>query len=939
MPKKRDLFLWCLILSLSAITDGRADSRYALTPANGPAISKPGSIENPAIVYVESSPVFISVVEPAVSVAETSQYKPVNRWQAQARVDVPSPGLVESTLIPELHQVRAVKGGREGNQLDLCLLGPDGKPRGFELFWREKGRQETVALKQAKVELLDGRRLLWEGVVPDQYMVNKIIIDIADSNYVGKVDVEALNDSGWIFLVKNAALYKNNRLNQAEISILDGPYQRFRLYFSGYDEKFRDRPLFVSRVQAVGTRSGRDYENTSFQSEFEEITEDRATVVRVRLPGSGIWINDIKIATDALFQGEWQLGRETNVLGKREFSVISSGRVSHVGENQQTLMLDVNQRWPDQILTIRMAARDYFGRIRSVDIRARIPRMTFFADSAGRYTVRSGCGNAKPVLDMAGDRGRRIDHQLVLTGITRNLKRIHDNLAEKYRITGGPFHQDGYAWKADVRVDEPGFYQVVLNKRVCLEEKLSALRLVRDNNQVPYFLGFEEERYVRLEASEEYDANQNRTVYTVRLPFASSHWAAIKLSAEGLFERTLVFQKHVPGMIGWQPWKTRRWVGRQGRKTDFILGLNDFPRDQDEVRLIVDHGDDQPLDIQSVSAGYSARDLFFLASTPGTYTLFGGNPDASAVSYKDFEMIKDELLAAVPRQVKMGDVESVQTAGEENPSGKDMGGPFDDSGYTWASSLGEITKSGFYQLRLNQQASLENNRHGLRLVRDNQQVPYFLGGLQQRGVALSVEKEYERDRNETTWTVKLPRASAHWHKLRMTAEGVFSRDLVLEVRKPGNTGWQVWKRVEWTNRHAGETVLETPLAAFPKGQTEIRLVMRHGDNKPIDVKKVEAVYTTRDMFFIAGQGDGYRLVGGNPAASAPSYDLALIRDHVLKKEPIKISMDEMETLKPAAWKTKISHTFSEQGWGLYAVLGLVTLILLIVIVRLFPKED
>jgi hypothetical protein len=50
-------------------------------------------------------------------------------------------------------------------------------------------------------------------------------------------------------------------------------------------------------------------------------------------------------------------------------------------------------------------------------------------------------------------------------------------------------------------------------------------------------------------------------------------------------------------------------------------------------------------------------------------------------------------------------------------------------------------------------------------------------------------------------------------------------------------------------------------------------------------------------------------------------------------------MDEMETLKPAAWKTKISRTFSEQGWGLYAVLWLVTLILLIVIVRLFPKED
>ena len=240
------------------------------------------------------------------------------------------------------------------------------------------------------------------------------------------------------------------------------------------------------------------------------------------LPGSGIWISEINITTDALFQGEWQLGRETNVLGTRAFSAVSSGRISHVGENEQTLAIDVDRRWPDQEMTVRMASGDYFGRVRSVTIQARIPRMVFFADSAGWYIVRSGCGNSRRILDLAGDRDRKIDHQVVLTDIKRNSRSIHGDLAKKYTITGGPFHPDGYAWKADVRVEAPGFYRVKLSERVCLEEELPALRLVRDNNQIPYFLGLEEERYVRLAAAAAYDADQNRSVYTIRLPFASS---------------------------------------------------------------------------------------------------------------------------------------------------------------------------------------------------------------------------------------------------------------------------------------------------------------------------------------------------------------------------------------------------------------------------------
>ena len=52
-------------------------------------------------------------------------------WQTKARVEVDAPGIVEAILPPELYM--AVKD----NSLDLLLSGPDGRPRSFELYWRE----------------------------------------------------------------------------------------------------------------------------------------------------------------------------------------------------------------------------------------------------------------------------------------------------------------------------------------------------------------------------------------------------------------------------------------------------------------------------------------------------------------------------------------------------------------------------------------------------------------------------------------------------------------------------------------------------------------------------------------------------------------------------------------------------------------------------------
>lgn len=78
-------------------------------------------------------------------------------------------------------------------------------------------------------------------------------------------------------------------------------------------------------------------------------------------------------------------------------------------------------------------------------------------------------------------------------------------------------------------------------------------------------------------------------------------------------------------------------------------------------------------------------------------------------------------------------------------------------------------------------------------------------------------------------------------------------------------------------------------------------------------------------------------MGGNEAAGRPSYDLTLIQDRLLAALPETIEMAAPDVVESSKWAQLIERLFQGKGIGLYAVLGLVSLILIGIIVRLFPK--
>jgi hypothetical protein len=264
------------------------------------------------------------------------------------------------------------------------------------------------------------------------------------------------------------------------------------------------------------------------------------------------------------------------------------------------------------------------------------------------------------------------------------------------------------------------------------------------------------------------------------------------------------------------------------------------------------------------------------------------------------------------------------------------GGPFNEKGYRWKAKV-TIPVPGYYRLVLDQAAVFEANLQSLRLVKDGAQVPYFRGRSEIRAAELPIMASYDQAKNSSTWTMQLPRSSSPWESLSLESNGVFERQIIFEIPKPGRGEWGTWKHLDWQNTGKDSAVLQVGLSDLPVAVEKIRVRMHHGDNRPIDITRSQAFYYAPTLLFIAPKIGAYTLFGGNSDMGQAKYDLALVQAHLRETVPQTIKMENGTTLNVSAFHLKIRAFFEGRNWGLYVVLGLVTLVLLILIARLFPK--
>lgn len=265
-----------------------------------------------------------------------------------------------------------------------------------------------------------------------------------------------------------------------------------------------------------------------------------------------------------------------------------------------------------------------------------------------------------------------------------------------------------------------------------------------------------------------------------------------------------------------------------------------------------------------------------------------------------------------------------------------QGGPFSTEGYRWKSPV-QIEKSGYYRLVLDMETTLGDAARQVRLVKNDKQVPFFFGRNEYKTCELPMETDYDEASNTTTLTIALPVRSDGWRDFYLTASGIFTRDLNGYRPKPGMTGWEKVLTKRWTHTGEGETRLRIQNSGRLMNGEEFRITIAHGDNQPVAMLKPEAGFMAASICFLAYEPGNYTLFGGNEEVQPARYDLSLIQDRLLAALPDEANMGQRTQLRGQGWWKRLGELFQGKSPGLYVVLGIVTLILVGIVIRLFPE--
>lgn len=571
-------------------------------------------------------------------------------WQAKASINVDGTGLTQAVLPAQLLM------GNNNGSYDLVLNGPDNNPRAFELFMKNRSDSKQVILKPTGLQFNQAGEFVWEADISET-LVDEIRIEMGDRNYLGRVDVAVQTDTGWKTIARNQAIYRTAETANASIQIKQGIYKKIRLIFTGFDKAYEKKIIPIQRVTVLHQAKNEKYaEMQLILTDHIQVSRiDDFTELKMILPGKGIRINQIRITTNSRFQGNWELGREQIRNNRVGFIPEQSGRISGVAGDGRLISMDINRVWNTNGLVLRLKPDSGFlGPIDQAVVVAQQPKILFSADMPGRYTALAGTGRLTTLKQFADISGKEQVRRRLDFG-PPEVKRWYtsQSLLEKFKIKGGPFDEnDGYRWKSPVKVEKIGYYRLIFNLETSLDKTNPYIRLVKDNEQIPFFWGQQTYRRHELEAATEYDRKENTTSWEVSLPVKSGAWQTLVLTGSGIFSRTVMCYREKPGKAGWEKVMARNWSHTEQGVTRLEIDSPGRFMNGRRFKISIDHGDNQPIEISKIEAGFMAPSICFLAYEPGDYFLFGGNEAAGRPSY-DLTLIQDHLTASLPETIEM----------------------------------------------------------------------------------------------------------------------------------------------------------------------------------------------------------------------------------------------------------------------------------------------
>ena len=322
-----------------------------------------------------------------------------------------------------------------------------------------------------------------------------------------------------------------------------------------------------------------------------------------------------------------------------------------------------------------------------------------------------------------------------------------------------------------------------------------------------------------------------------------------------------------------------------------------------EVELIIRNGDSPPLRIDSIEATRHPVPIVFQADATGDWQLFIGNAQAAAPRY-DIAALSDKLRDATANSATTSAIEA-NTAFRKTataPEVGETGAALDISAWSFQKAV-QFKEAGVVELELDPAvlARSTNDLRDLRILRDGHQIPFIVTkpGLKHEVEVPFAEMPDSKTPTLSKWDISLPFPNFPATELLLDSPTpLFMRTLSVNEqhdseqghleRHLGSENWQ---------RKPGQSTNSFRLALYttPKSPT-IQLTTDNGDNAPLKLTSVRAVYPVVRLLFRVPDTAPVHLCYGNQRATLAHYDLQLVRQEFETATKVAASLGNEQKL-------------------------------------------
>ena len=460
-------------------------------------------------------------------------------------------------------------------------------------------------------------------------------------------------------------------------------------------------------------------------------------------------------------------------------------------------------------------------------------------------------------------------------------------------------------------------------------------------------------------AVERRPSEPGRSRYRVRLPGPHLPIAALEFDLGGghvlrdvsAYEARLSGAEAVPVLLGSAT--LRRVV--QGSLVASSLRMPITRPFEPQIDLVVDDGDNPPLDVRGVQAIFSDLPWIYFESDGTALSARYGNPALGPPRY-DLEAARDTLRIDAVADAAWGEPRARSTdenaAGAAAPPLPTVGASLDPALFRYVRA---IPPGGAGLMALPLDAAVLSHSAGpagsfadVRVIDASaRQVPYL---VERAAEPLSIDLRLERlsqapgslnagPSKPSVYRVPWPFERLPSPRLVLTTSArVFQRSLRVGVeRQPDSRHRDPWfetlAQTGWAHADQDRPASALTIPLPSTDAKELLLIVEEGDNTPLPIAAARVLLPAYRLRFFREPGAALRLAYGRTDLAPPRYDLALLAPQLLGAAVTEIAADAEGT--QSAGTTTAPLVSSRMFWAFLAV---AVLVLVGLIVRLLKKE-